>query len=79
MSVGLKNREHAEAQDPAGSIIETLALQGELPGVGSGSEAWASGPRLRRVSPIDLQPLGVIRSATPEDCRRAIDQAVTAF
>jgi len=79
MSVGLKNREHAEAYDPARSIIETLALHGEHPGVGSGSEAWASGPPLRRVSPIDLQPLGVVRSATPDDCRRAIEQAATAF
>jgi aldehyde dehydrogenase (NAD+) len=79
MSVGLKNREHAEAHDRARSIIETLALHGEHPGVGSGSEAWASGPSLRRVSPIDLQPLGVVRSATPEDCRRAVDQAATAF
>jgi aldehyde dehydrogenase (NAD+) len=79
MSAGLKNREHAEAHDRARPIIETLAVQGEHFGAGSGSEAWASGPLLRRVSPIDLQPLGVVRSATPEDCRRAVDQAAAAF
>jgi aldehyde dehydrogenase (NAD+) len=79
MSVWLKNREHAGAHDPARSIIETLALHGEHSGAGSGSEAWASGPPLRRVSPIDLQPLGVVRSASAEDCSRAIEQATTAF
>ena len=79
MSVWLKNREHSGAHDPARSIIETLALHGEHSGAGSGSEAWASGPSLRRVSPVDLQPLGVVRSASAEDCSRAIEQATTAF
>jgi aldehyde dehydrogenase (NAD+) len=79
MSVGLKNPEQAGVQDPAEPIIETFALQREHSGVGSGSEAWAGGPPLRRLSPIDLQPLGVVRSATPDECRAAIGQAAAAF
>jgi aldehyde dehydrogenase (NAD+) len=79
MSVGFKNQEQGAVQGATRSIIETLSLQGEHLGAGSGSEAWASGPSFQRFSPIDLQPLGVVRSATPDDCRRAIEQAATVF
>ena len=65
MSVGPKNREHTEVQDPARSISETLSLQGEHPGVGSGSGTWGSGPPIGRFSPIDLRPLAVVRSVDP--------------
>ena len=79
MSVSLQNRDCADKQGSAKSMLEKFALNGENAGAGSGSEIWASGPTLRQVSPIDLQPLGVVRSATLEDYQRIRARALAAF
>jgi aldehyde dehydrogenase (NAD+) len=79
MSAGRQDRAGAHAAGVGRSILEQLGLRGDQLGAGSGSQTWASGPPLSVVSPIDLQPLGVVRTATVEDYQNVVARAVQAF
>ena len=65
----------------AKSLIGRIAKEGELcgAGTGSGSATWGHGAPLRKLSPIDLQPITVVRSASMQDYREIMDQAAAAF
>jgi aldehyde dehydrogenase (NAD+) len=63
----------------AGSLIDRIAGEGELGGAGSGVETWGHGDPLRRLSPVDLRPLGVVRLASIPDYREVVDRAAAAF
>jgi aldehyde dehydrogenase (NAD+) len=60
-------------------MVNDLGSEVEHPGAGSGTFCGAGGPLLRSVSPVDLRPLAVIRSATAEDYDHVAQRAVTAF
>jgi len=61
------------------SFIKRIAGPGEVGGAGSGAETWGHGDPLHRLSPIDLRPLPVVRSASEQDYREIVDRAVEAF
>ena len=63
----------------AKSLIRRITEEGELCGAGSGSATWGHGASLRKLSPIDLKPLTVVRSASMQDYREIMDQAAAAF
>ena len=73
---GMQNRPQPQA---GSSLIERIAGQGEVGGAGAGSETCGHGDPLRRLSPIDLRPLPAVRSASEQDYREIVDQAVAAF
>ncbi|RPJ10123.1 MAG: hypothetical protein EHM37_14625, partial [Deltaproteobacteria bacterium] len=80
MDAGFQNGEQNRPLSQAGrDLIERIAGAGDLCGAGSGSEAWGHGDLLRKRSPIDLQPLAVLRSASTQDYREIADRAATAF
>ncbi len=80
MDAGFQNGEQNRPLSQAGrDLIERIAGAGDLRGAGSGSGTWGHGDLLRKRSPIDLQPLAVVRSASTQDYREIADQAATAF
>jgi aldehyde dehydrogenase (NAD+) len=79
MSAGRQNRAHAGESGKNESILAKLALRGDQPGAGSGTQTWVSGLPVQCVSPIDRQPLGVVRPATVEDYQNVVARAVEAF
>ena len=80
MAAGLQSRAKGEASGGGGrSFLDKLALRGDQPGAGSGTQTWAGGPPVKRVSPIDLQPVGAVRSAKLEDYQKVMARAVKAF
>ena len=80
MDAGFQNGEQNRPLSQAGrDLIERIAGAGDLCGAGSGSGTWGHGDLLRKRSPIDLQPLAVLRSASTQDYREIVDQAATAF
>jgi aldehyde dehydrogenase (NAD+) len=80
MSTGFQDAvENRPLHSSNGSLIDRIAGEGEVGGAGSGAETWGHGDPLRRLSPIDLQPLGVVRSASIPDYREVVDRAAAAF
>jgi aldehyde dehydrogenase (NAD+) len=63
----------------AASLIDRIAGEGEVGGAGSGAETWGHGDPLRRLSPVDLRLLGVVRSASIQDYHEIVDRAAAAF
>lgn len=61
------------------NLFERIAGNGEMSGVGSGSERRGHGEVLSRRSPIDRQPLASVRSASAQDFREIVDRAAAAF
>ena len=61
------------------SILEKYDLSNEQTGAGTGERFKCSGDILQSISPIDLQLLGTIRSASAEDYAKVAAQAAEAF
>jgi len=80
MGAGLQDGKRDQSLPQTGrSLIEWIAGKGEVGGTGSGSQTWGHGDPMHRLSPIDQRPLAVVRSASTQDYRETLNQAVTAF
>jgi acyl-CoA reductase-like NAD-dependent aldehyde dehydrogenase len=80
MSSGFQDdQQNRPLQHAAASHIDRIAGEGEVGGAGSGAETWGHGDPLRRLSPVDLRLLGVVRSASIQDYHEIVDRAAAAF
>lgn len=61
------------------TVLQALGIETDASGVSDGRSFGGQGPALECLSPITNQPIGRVRSASPDDYESVVTRAKTAF